>query len=330
MPNYTKLFSSIVTSTIWTEPHEVRIVWITLLATSDQNGEIHASIPGLARLSGVTIDECEAALEVLTSPDKYSRTPEHEGRRIAPIPGGWELLNHEKYRKLASAEDRREAAAERQRRKRERETPSEPGDEPSDGKDGESDPPSDTGSQESPPDVTQSVTPPRDSHASVTPSDDIAEAEAETEANTEADSKTPPPPQQRRRERREWEPEIRKLRPEWNFELSEDERKAGEPFSAILEAITPTEWRLMREFLHARLPKGANYWQPFKRWKFISTFGEVMESFLRWNRKKNDSAAARSTEKKPSSGPVELDPEAAEVLAQMMKDIKGRKGGSDE
>lgn len=105
---FTKLFNSILDSTIWQEPPSTKLVWITMLAMSDRNGEVHASIPGLAKRAGVTLQECESALVCLRSPDKYSRTQEHEGRRISDIDGGFRLLNHGKYRALLSAEERRE------------------------------------------------------------------------------------------------------------------------------------------------------------------------------------------------------------------------------
>ncbi len=120
MPNYTKLFSTIVTSTIWQEPDRTRIVWITMLALSDKNGEIHASIPGLARVAGVPVEDCEKALAAFLSPDGYSRTTEHEGRRIAKIDGGWELLNFQKYRLLASTADTLAKNANRQKKWRQR------------------------------------------------------------------------------------------------------------------------------------------------------------------------------------------------------------------
>lgn len=121
MPNYTKLFSSIVTSTIWTEDDKTRILWITMLAISDQHGEVHASIPGLARIAGLSVEDCEMALGKFLSPDEYSRTKDFEGKRIAEIPGGWELLNHAKYRRIASKIDKDESNAARQARHRERE-----------------------------------------------------------------------------------------------------------------------------------------------------------------------------------------------------------------
>lgn len=101
MPGYTPLFGEIVTSSIWNEKHTVRIVWITLMALADKNGNIQASIAGFAPVARVTVAECEKAINILSSPDKYSRSQEKEGRRIEPIPGGWHLVNHKKYREKA-------------------------------------------------------------------------------------------------------------------------------------------------------------------------------------------------------------------------------------
>ena len=119
---FTKLFNSILDSTIWQESKDTKLVWITMLAMSDKNGEIHASIPGLAVRSGVSIAECEQALQCLLAPDKYSRTKDDEGRRIAEVDGGWRLINHPKYRALLSAEERREYLAKKQRDHRSKST----------------------------------------------------------------------------------------------------------------------------------------------------------------------------------------------------------------
>lgn len=108
MSGYTKLFHSIVTSTIWSEDDRTRIVWVTMLAMANRHGEVEASIPGLAKLAGVPVDAAEIAIKKLASPDPYSRTKDHDGRRIEAIDGGWQILNHQKYREKASEEDRRE------------------------------------------------------------------------------------------------------------------------------------------------------------------------------------------------------------------------------
>jgi hypothetical protein len=115
---YTKLFNSIVTSTIWTEDDQTRIVWITMLAIADKNGEVQGSIPGLARIAGVPVDACRSAIEKFLSPDPDSRTKDDEGRRIEEIDGGWSLLNHQKYREMASRDEIREAEAKRKARYR--------------------------------------------------------------------------------------------------------------------------------------------------------------------------------------------------------------------
>jgi hypothetical protein len=108
MMTYTKLFGSILDSTVWQEPLETRVVWITMLAMSDRDGKVEASVPGLAKRAGVTLSQCEKALARFKAPDQYSRTKEHEGRRIEDTAGGFILLNHGKYRSMMSQEDRRE------------------------------------------------------------------------------------------------------------------------------------------------------------------------------------------------------------------------------
>lgn len=91
-----------------------------MLALADRHGEVFASVPGLARRAGVTIDETEKALQCLLSPDPYSRTKDFDGRRIEEIDGGWVLLNHPKYRALMSEEERREYNRLKQQESRER------------------------------------------------------------------------------------------------------------------------------------------------------------------------------------------------------------------
>ena len=106
---FTKLFSSITESTIWCEPDATRIVWITMLAMADSRGRVWASIPGLANRARVTVEQAEAALTTFSQPDRYSRTPDHDGRRVEQIDGGWRLLNHEKYRSIRDEESIKES-----------------------------------------------------------------------------------------------------------------------------------------------------------------------------------------------------------------------------
>ena len=157
MPGFTKLFSTIVDSTIWREDLHVKVVWVTMLAKADKNGMVAMSLPGLADAARVTLEQCKDALSRFMCPDEYSRTKDFEGRRVMETDGGWILLNYLKYRKAQDEDETRIATAERVRRFRERHS------------------------------VTQTVTQVTD----VTPSNAIAEAEAEAEAE---DIHKPPRP----------------------------------------------------------------------------------------------------------------------------------------
>jgi hypothetical protein len=121
---YTKLFGDIVASSIWDEDDKTRIVWVTMLALKDRAHFVRGTERYLALAARVTPEECGRALKKLLSPDKKSRSPENEGRRIEERPGGWVVLNGEKYQKLLSYEERkaynREKQAEYRRRKKAR------------------------------------------------------------------------------------------------------------------------------------------------------------------------------------------------------------------
>jgi hypothetical protein len=117
---YTKLFGSIVASTIWREDDKTRIVWITMLAIANRSGIVEASLPGLADLARVGVNECQQAVNKLSEPDEYSRTKDHDGRRIAPVDGGWHILNHAKYRAKMGSDERREYLKLKQQESRDR------------------------------------------------------------------------------------------------------------------------------------------------------------------------------------------------------------------
>ena len=118
---YTKLFSDIILSTVWREKDPTRLIWITMLALRNRNHVVESSIPGLAdAVLRVSLEDCQEALRVLSSPDPWSRTKEFDGRRIEETDGGWLILNGEKFRRRMSEEERREKNALYQQRFRER------------------------------------------------------------------------------------------------------------------------------------------------------------------------------------------------------------------
>jgi hypothetical protein len=116
---YNKLFAKIVDSTVWLQPTPTRIVWVTFLAVMDEDGFVAlASIPNVARRAAVTLDEAAAAIASLEGPDPDSSDPAHEGRRIERVPGGWMVLNAEKYGDIVTRTVARERTRERVRRHR--------------------------------------------------------------------------------------------------------------------------------------------------------------------------------------------------------------------
>jgi|SRR5579863_2681439 len=103
---FSLLWQSILRSSLWVqESKETRLVWITMLALRDAEGIVRASIIGLADAAKVTLEECRAALKVLLSPDPMDKSKVDEGRRIREVPGGWQIVNHDRYR-FSTAEKR--------------------------------------------------------------------------------------------------------------------------------------------------------------------------------------------------------------------------------
>ena len=107
MGGFTKLWGEITSSSIWNEDDKTRIVWITMLAMMDPDFVVRASIGGLAHQARVSREDCEMALEKLRSADPDSRSKEYDGARIQDVPGGFYLINGQKFREARSDDDRR-------------------------------------------------------------------------------------------------------------------------------------------------------------------------------------------------------------------------------
>lgn len=112
---FTKLDKNFCESSILAHGPEVAGIWAYLLAAAGSSGCVTATVPAMAGVFRTTEDRIMALLTILEQPDPWSRTPEHDGRRIRiEREPEWQivLLNHAKYR----AKDH--TAADRQRRHR--------------------------------------------------------------------------------------------------------------------------------------------------------------------------------------------------------------------
>ena len=105
---YVKLYGSIIHSSIWSQPDHVRLVWITMLAMADMDGDVHASPLGIANASRQSIEQTMEALNALSSPEPYSRDGT-DGVRIVKIERGYRILNHSYYRNLRTPKQVAEA-----------------------------------------------------------------------------------------------------------------------------------------------------------------------------------------------------------------------------
>jgi hypothetical protein len=79
-----------------------------------------ASVANVAHRARVTLEEAEAAIICLENPDPHSSDPDHEGRRIERVPGGWMILNAQKHGEMISRILVREQTRQRVKNYRER------------------------------------------------------------------------------------------------------------------------------------------------------------------------------------------------------------------
>jgi hypothetical protein len=68
-----------------------------MLAMADSSGKVKCTVPGLSKISNVSVEAVSVALERLLAEDERSRTTDNDGRRIKAISDGWKILNFDKY-----------------------------------------------------------------------------------------------------------------------------------------------------------------------------------------------------------------------------------------
>jgi hypothetical protein len=199
------------------------------------------------------------------APDFDSRTKDDEGRRIEEIEGGWHLLNHRKYREMASKDESREAEAKRKARYRDKLKRNE--------KSG------------TVPDKSHEV--PKKQHIAE------AEAEADSKAYTETEASQP----FKRQRAGELLPmdalkvKINSLRPEWKKmpHLSAMEMHTLQGCAHSLECLAESDWQLIRDFL-AYAPRGTEkLYQVRSREKFLQTPVDTLTAATEWQKSQGNS-----------------------------------------
>jgi len=120
MAGYSKLHSSIATSSIMALPVSARWLWAFMLSQANAQGMVEGSVAGLAIAAHVSLEECQAAIDCFLAPDPYSRTKDLEGRRLLEVDGGWQIVSYPKWRFKLSAEERRSYKRQHEAARRER------------------------------------------------------------------------------------------------------------------------------------------------------------------------------------------------------------------
>lgn len=120
---YGKIFDSIYDGTL-AEDWRALITFQQFIVLCDADGMVDMTPQAISRRTGIPIEHIKAGIEVLEKADKYSRTPEEDGKRIELIdehrPWGWHIVNHEKYKNMRDADTIRAQTRERVRRHREK------------------------------------------------------------------------------------------------------------------------------------------------------------------------------------------------------------------
>ncbi len=94
------------------------MLWITILAMKESDHVVRATVPGLAKLADITVEECAQWMQKFQEPDQWSRSQEFEGRRIERHEEGWMVLNGPKYQNKMRKEERKDQNREAQKRHR--------------------------------------------------------------------------------------------------------------------------------------------------------------------------------------------------------------------
>ena len=110
---------------------------------------------------------------------------------------------------------------------------------------------------------------------------------------------------------------IRGLKPEWARPVHWGASELHHLHSALgqFEELTDADWELLRRYLSAHIEKGAAFFQPYNREKFVESFSGVFSAALRWEGKRRPTPSVP----KPSAPIPERKILTRAEMAEMMK-----------
>jgi hypothetical protein len=118
---YNKLFTKILDSSVWLAPDTTRLVWITMLASMDEDGFVAMKTPqNVANRALIPLPAAISALHTLESEDPEDKACPYHGKRLERVADGWVVLKAGEYRDIITRATRRVQTRERVKRFRER------------------------------------------------------------------------------------------------------------------------------------------------------------------------------------------------------------------
>ena len=108
---YGKIFATMYDGSIYGRWQAI-VTFQQMIALADKDGIVDMTAQALSARTSIPLEIIEKGIADLETPDKVSRTPDEEGRRIILLdehrPWGWRITNYAKYREIRTAEERRE------------------------------------------------------------------------------------------------------------------------------------------------------------------------------------------------------------------------------
>jgi len=102
--SFTKLDSGIIFSSLMDEDDSVFKIFNIFLATCGADGISPISTSFLEKITRKDEIEIKRCVDILSSPDRKSRSTNDEGRRIRRVDGGFFVINYEKYRESSASD----------------------------------------------------------------------------------------------------------------------------------------------------------------------------------------------------------------------------------
>lgn len=110
---YGKMFRQMYHGTLATTgPWQALVTFQQFIVLADKEGIVDMTAEAISRETTIPLEIIRLGITALEQPDKGSRTPDEEGRRIIRLSEGrdwgWRVVNYVHYRNLKREEDRRE------------------------------------------------------------------------------------------------------------------------------------------------------------------------------------------------------------------------------